>query len=475
MLFPTTTFAVFFLLVFSVNWLVRRNRQNQKLFLLAASYVFYGWFDWRFLGLIVASSLLNFLAGEAIGSAGGRARKRWLIAGVLANVGFLGFFKYYNFFIESLSGGAALLGLELHLPLLQVMLPVGISFYTFQGIAYIADVHLEHGPRARSLLDFLLFIGFFPQLVAGPICRSRDLLPQLLGEAPAEIPDLSRAISLIASGLFKKMVLATFIGTQLVNDAFIAPENYSSLELLLGAYGYTAMVYCDFSGYTDLARGLALLLGFHIPENFEAPLAATNIGEFWRRWHLSYSRWLRDYIYFPLGGARAGRWRCYFNLMVTFVVGGLWHGAHWKFVIWGAVHGLALVLYKASLDVRRDLGLPIPRKARWPWAVLGWLYTFHLCAFARILFRCPDLETAGAYFSGLLELTAQGNGVELGVVLAVAFGVGLNFFGRPIREWFIRFHEGLPAMARPVAWIAAGMILLAVQPGDVVPFIYFQF
>jgi D-alanyl-lipoteichoic acid acyltransferase DltB (MBOAT superfamily) len=476
LLFPTVPFAVFFLVVLGASWAIRRSRRAQKLFLLAASYFFYGWWDVRFLGLLFASSVIDYLAGELIVRSRTRATRRaWLLASILTNLSLLGFFKYYNFFQSSMADLANLLGLEAHLPVLEVILPVGISFYTFQTLAYTFDLYLGRGVKAKSLIDFLLFVSFFPQLVAGPICRSRDLLPQLMGEAPVRIPNLPQAISLIASGLFKKMVLATFLATHLVNDAFIAPENYSAFELWIGVYAYTAMVYCDFSGYTDMARGLGLLLGFHLPENFNAPLAATDIGDFWRRWHMTYSSWLRDYIYFPLGGSKGHPLRSYLNLFITFAVGGLWHGAHLKFILWGAIHGLALAGYKASLDVRRALGVAVNRARPWWYLVLGWFATFHLCALARVFFRAPDLDAVGRYFERLLDPSVPGRGVELAVLLVASLGIGLNFFGRPLRQAFLALHDRIPRPLWPVAWTALGLILLTLRPSDPAPYIYFQF
>ncbi|MBN2496779.1 MAG: MBOAT family protein [Deltaproteobacteria bacterium] len=497
MLFPTAQFALFFLIVLSISWLVRRKRVYQKLFLLAVSYFFYGWWDWRFPILLLVSSLLDYICGEGIVwcrrsdpertqpvPEGAMARflsafpddKRfWLLASIFFNVALLGFFKYYNFFQENLTALAGFFGLQAHLAVLEVILPLGISFYTFQSLAYTFDLYFGHGDKAASLLDFLLFLAFFPQLLLGPICRSRDLLPQLMREHPEKVPDLTRAISLIGSGLFKKVFLATFLGTHLVNDAFVAPENYSSLELLVAIYAYTAMIYCDFSGYTDLARGTGLLLGFHLPENFNAPLASTNIGEFWRRWHMSYSRWLRDYIYFPLGGSKGNPLRTYFNLFVTFLVGGLWHGAHWKFVIWGIIHAFALIGYKASLDLRRYLGWDLKKVHPWWYLLCSWFVTFHICALARVFFRSVDMETAGMFFSRLAELSVYGRGIELMLLLATALGIGLNFFGRHIRVAFEWAHDRVPAFLRPVAWILVAWLLVTVKPADVAPYIYFAF
>lgn len=476
MAFTSLQFALFFLAVLSAAWLLRRWRTAHKVWLLTASYAFLGALDLRFVALLAASSAANWGLGEALARCGGpRARKAWLATGVAANVLFLGFFKYYDFFRHGTADAARLLGLTAHLPILEILLPVGISFYTFQAIAYLADLYRGTGVRADRLLDFLLFMGLFPKLVAGPICRSRDLLPQIQQGAPERVPDVSEAVGLVVSGLFKKVLLATYLSTRLVEDAFVAPENFSSLELLVAAYAYSVQVYCDFSGYTDLSRGTALLLGYRLPENFLAPYAATDIGDFWRRWHVTFSSWLREYIYYPLGGSRGSLLRTGFNLMVTFVVCGLWHGAHWTFILWGSIHGAALFVHKLIRDAQRALGRDPKRPPPAWWSVLGWVATFHVVTFARIPFRAPDLDTAVAYASRVFAFTLDGPGFDAKVLVLCAVGLLLNFVGRPVRGVFVRLHERVPLAARPAVWAALGVVILAVQPGDVAPFIYFRF
>lgn len=476
MAFPSLPFAYFFLVTVTVAWSLRPWRTLQKVFLLLASYVFYARWDPRLLALLFGVSLSNWVLGRAIeGARSARTRRAWLASGVVANVALLGTFKLYDFFRASVGSFAELLGLSAHLPLLEIFLPVGISFYTFQGIAYLVDVYRRDAVEAPPLLDFLLFMGFFPKLLAGPICRSRELLPQIMGPGPASIPDPSRAVVLIASGLFKKMVLASFLATSMVDDAFLMPRDYSSLELLVAIYAYTAEVYLDFSGYTDLARGLALLLGFELPENFRYPYAATNIGEFWKRWHITFSRWLRDYVYFPLGGSRRSRPRTYLNLLLTFGLCGIWHGSQWTFVIWGLCHGVALAAYKMSLDVRRDLGRAKSGPPRWWWAAAGWFATLAFCAFARVFFKASDMTVAGEVFSGLARLTVRGRGIDPTVVFVTGIGIAMNLVGRPIFERCVRVHARIPAVARPAAWVLAGVLMLAMKTRDVAPYIYFGF
>ncbi len=478
MQFPTPQFAVFFLLSLTIAWALRRRTVLWKLFLLIASYSFYASWHWKLLSLIVFSSLVDYIAGEGITRAKRPgARKAWLGLSISVNVALLGFFKYYNFFRESFASLLEFAGLASPIPILEVLLPIGISFYTFQSMAYSIDLYRGHGWKAPTLLDFLLFVSFFPQLVIGPICRSSDLMPQLIAGPPEKVPEVNRAIGLIASGLFKKVVLSTLLATHLVDDAFIAPENYSSLELLVGLYGYTMQIYFDFSGYTDIAIGIALLLGIHLPENFNRPYAAANIGEFWRRWHMSFSYWLRDYIYFPLGGSRVPKLRIYFNILVTMLIGGLWHGAHWKFILWGAVHGAAMVIYKAWIDFRRSVlgkgkALPPPTGTG---LVAGWLITFHLCVFARLFFRAADLQTVSAYAGRLLDFTIRGRGIEPIVIGIILLGLAMNFYGHHWRKTFERLHERIPWLLRPLVWGGIGVLLLLLKPGDVAPYIYFQF
>ncbi len=478
--FPSLPFALFFLVVLALTWAVRRSRTARNGLLLGASFFFYAGFDWRLAALLGGSATATWLLGERIAISEGRTRNAWLWAAVLGNLGLLGFFKYAGFFLENVDRVASLFGLSAHVPVLELLLPLGISFYTFQNLAYVVDLHRGYGHRARSLWDYLLFTSFFPQLLIGPICRSRDLLPQIEAPPPDRVPEPDRAVSLLASGLFKKVVLATFLQTHLVDDVFAAPENYGTAELLVAAYGYTIQIWCDFSGYTDMARGLGLLLGFHLPENFNQPYRSTSLAEFWRRWHMTFGNWLRDYIYFPLGGGRRAAPRVYLNLLITLVVAGFWHGAHWKYVLWGGIHGTGLVLYKMVQDLRRWAGQD-PRTLTFPWwwHVLAWAWTFHLVVFARILFRTADLEVAGLYYGGLLgpvwDRPWMGPGVEWLVLPVIAFGLGLHFFGQHLRRAFVALHERLPAPSRPVAWAGLGVALLAVQPDDVAPFLYFQF
>lgn len=488
MQFPTLEFAVFFAITLSVSWLVRRQRTYQKLFLLAASYYFYAKLGLLPLGLILLSSLVFFAAGEGILRCSSRgARRAWLLLAVVANLGLLGFFKYYNFFQENLADLADFLGLGAHLPLIEVLFPVGISFYVFQGLSYILDVYWGRykPPKAEGLpqladaaLNFLLYMAFFPQLLAGPICRGRELLPQFMGQAPRHVPQLSRAATLILSGLFKKVVLAHFIDTHLVSAVFNTPENYTAAALWMGMAGYTMLIYWDFSGYTDLARGLGLLLGFHIPENFDHPYIATDISDFWRRWHITLSFWLRDYIFLPLAGrwsaglrAHLGRqasalWGSQLALLVTFLACGLWHGAAWTFVLWGAYHGVLLFCHH---------GLRSGMKLRWQGGWWGRAGTLLLVAFGWVIFNAADLATVKLYLGRLFAFSAEGMGFELLAVPAIVLGLALQVWGPRLRMWYITTSEQLPWLARLMLWFITGLLILALKPSGIAPYIYFTF
>jgi D-alanyl-lipoteichoic acid acyltransferase DltB (MBOAT superfamily) len=372
MLFPTITFAVFFLLVFIGNWLLMPRPRLWKPFILVASAVFYGWWEWRFVLLLAVSAVANQLFAVAIQGARTRSGRKWLLAAaVVANLGVLGWFKYYGFFVTSVVNFLGAFGLNADLPLLRIVLPVGISFLTFRVLSYVIDVY-RGTLRTASLLDFAVYVAFFPYTLAGPIARASEFLPQLKAPRDPRRVDTSRAFFLIFAGLAKKMLLADYLATHIVNGVFTTPGEYSSLEVLVGIIGYSVQIYCDFSAYADIAIGISLLLGFELPDNFDAPYTAVSVQDFWRRWHMTLSRWLRDYLYIPLGGNRKGRARTYINLMLTMLLGGLWHGAGWTFIFWGALYGGALVVEHRRLDVRKaraarrsraDRAAPVPAVA----------------------------------------------------------------------------------------------------------------
>ncbi len=343
MLFPTLSFAAFFAVVLPVSWLLMPHRVRWRVFMVAASWFFYGAADWRFVPLLAGSTVANHYFARRIHRATGATRKAWTIAAVTINLGVLAWFKYVGFLSLTLQSTLHFLGVHAHVPLPEVLLPVGISFFTFQALSYVIDTY-----RGKilpvSLLEFAVYLSFFPHLIAGPIVRATEFLPQIKEKISPRSVDVGKAFWLISLGLFKKVVISSYLSTYAADPLFGYPRQHGGFEALFGIYAYAVQIYMDFSGYTDIAIGLALLLGIQFPQNFNAPYAAASLQDFWRRWHMTLSRWLRDYLYIPLGGNRQGRTRTYVNIMITMLLGGLWHGAAWTFVAWGALHGIGLCI-----------------------------------------------------------------------------------------------------------------------------------
>jgi D-alanyl-lipoteichoic acid acyltransferase DltB (MBOAT superfamily) len=389
MLFDSTAYVLFLILVVLLYWRLPFRRQNYLL--LAASYFFYAWWDWRFMFLMAGSTLVDFFVARKIDSSSEQhTRRLLLVSSLILNFSFLGVFKYFNFFVDSMAHLAALLGFkQIPVSLWQILLPPGISFYTFQEVAYIVDVYNRKVKAAESLIDYALFISLFPHLIAGPIQRPSHLLPQV--QKP-RVWDPAKAFSgliLILEGLFRKVVIAD-------NCALIANAVYSghfggpnTMTILLGTYAFAWQIYGDFSGYSSIARGSAQLLGFHFMVNFRQPYLAESLQDFWRRWHISLSTWLRDYLYIPLGGSRLSKVRTYVNLAITMLLGGLWHGANWTFVVWGGIHGGGLAVERL-LTGRHEVGTSPNLLARWGRRI----FIFHLVCLAWIFFRIPTLQGA---------------------------------------------------------------------------------
>ena len=491
MLFPTTVFAIYFLCVFAGHWTLLGRPRARKVWLLAASLVFYGYWRWEFALMLLASACLNHRLAVAIDAArDGHARRRVMVAAAVFNLGLLAFFKYTGFLLKQVFTPLAVplcrwAGATDHLIAFQesvlpfvdrIILPVGISFYTFQALSYVVDVYWRKTAVARSTLDFANYLAFFPQLVAGPIVRASDLLPQM-----AAFPgrgtriDTGRAAILIMGGLFKKMVIANWLAEHLADPVFAQPEAYASgADLLLGVYAYAVQIYCDFSAYSDIAIGCALLMGFHFPVNFNAPYFSRTLQEFWRGWHISLSSWLRDYLYIPLGGSRTGAARTRVNLLLTFLLGGLWHGAAWTFVLWGAFHGLYLSLERI---VRRGIGLPEkPSPAAFGLRALpGQVWTFHVVCFSWLLFRATDLSACGEMLRGLCRWEGAATlwTPRALVVLGVGFALQALDGDRARGVW--RRFNALPVFWQGAIAALTLTIILALSPEGVAPFIYFQF
>lgn len=462
MLFPTMQFALFFLVVYAVTWGFGRDNNARKWFLLLASWVFYAAWDWRFVALLIASGVLNWwFAAKVHRTEEPRARVGWVAAGVTVNLIILGFFKYYGFFVDQAGTLLEQFGWERDLPLLEIVLPVGVSFFTFQGISYLVDVHRRKTPVAESVGDVLLLMSFFPHLVAGPIVRASHLLPQF-----ERTPKLSREIVchglvLIAWGLFKKTVIASELATRIVDPVFFDPSAHGAADLALAAYGYAVQIYCDFSAYSDIAIGVAALLGYRFPRNFDQPYRAHSLQEFWRRWHISLSSWLRDYLYVPLGGGRGPVWKTCRNLLITMLLGGLWHGAAWTFVAWGALHGAVLAIERI-----------LPRRAP---SILGVVVTFHVVLLGWILFRSETFSAALAYLAGLGTAWAL-PALATPLVVALIF-LGLAIHALPARaaETVARQLARLPSPATALVFGITLLVVEAIRPEGVAPFIYFQF
>ena len=379
----------------------------------------------------------------------------------------LGFFKYYGFFLNSLQDVMFAIGLQRDLPFLQIILPVGISFFTFQAISYVVDVYRGDVAYREKPLDVLLYISLFPQLVAGPIVRAADFLPQLERQAQLTRSAVVGGLVLCWFGLMKKMVVANYLAADLVDPVFLDPGSYSSLMVLLATYGYAIQIYCDFSGYSDIAIGTAALLGFHFKVNFNQPYRATSLQDFWRRWHMSLSQWLRDYLYIPLGGSRFGTWKTYRNLFVTMFLGGLWHGAAWNFVIWGSLHG-------AWLGMERALGVGSAKTVRWH-LILGWIVTFHVVCAAWIFFRASDLPTALNMFFVLGQFSLSIDELTWFTLVLVFIPLSFQFVRSDMTDWISSVLERHNLVWGALLFISGLLLVLWLAPSGTAPFIYFQF
>lgn len=472
MSFVSLHFLLFLAALFALTQAAGSRGMRNNL-LLAASYYFYMSWDWRFPALLLFNTLVNFWAARRIAASDEpRQRRRALFLALLAVLGVLGYFKYANFFIAGLAALLQSLGLEANLPLLQVALPIGISFFTFQGLSYTLDVYRRRQAPCASLRDFALFVAFFPTVLSGPITRAHQLLPQIQGSAPPPGAEhIESGLFLLIRGFIKKVAFADILGLHLVAPAFADPGAYSWWFLVLAVYAYSFQIYMDLSGYTDIARGAARLLGLELPESFDRPYLADSVSNFWQRWHMTMSGFFRDYLYFSLGGSQRGN--AYFNLVVTFVAIGMWHGAGWKFLLYGLIHGSAVAAERWARQRRVRRGLPPLPERGWAWLLRIFLI-FQVIAFSRILFRAPDLAGAGHYLAALFA--GGGQAAPLGAVGLAALLLAALLHFVPAR-WAERLQETI--LSRPSLQQAAGLVaviygLLALSSGEA-PFLYFQF
>jgi alginate O-acetyltransferase complex protein AlgI len=445
----------FFPIVFTLFWLAR-TRQVRFAILAASGYVFYGYWDWRFCGLLAFSTLTSFVAALAIARTPSvRTRRGWLVASVALDLGILGFFKYYNFFADNVTAVAP----GWALPALRVVLPVGISFYTFHTISYIVDVAQERVRPTRNLLEYMAYVALFPQLVAGPIVRYKQIEDDLARiDRPLGNDAIARGLGFFVVGLIKKVVIADHIGA-LIDPMLRSYDNLSPGGAWCAALGYTFQLYYDFSGYSDMAVGLGHLFGIRIPQNFNAPYRAVDPSDFWRRWHMSLSTWLRDYLYISLGGNRRGEGRTYVNLMITMVLGGLWHGASWTFVAWGAYHGLLLALFRATAGAWERCPSPVRRAITFLCVVVGW-----------VLFRSTSFEMAGTWVA---RMTGIGGGNEfLPLALVTWVLLGLVAVNAMPETWDLTFS---PRRRWAVVYAVGFFLAYLVMNGHQSVFLYYQF
>ncbi|MCY0986791.1 hypothetical protein OV203_06645 [Nannocystis sp. ILAH1] len=550
MLFVSFDFLLFIVPVLLISWGLSHVPVMRVLFLIAASYFFYMAGPeteplqppWYFVGLLLLSTVLDYVCSHQIWqqraafdskeprtkAAAARVRNFWLGVSLVGNLGLLGYFKYTNFFLGVFSDVAHALGMSVVVPHLELLLPIGISFYTFQTLSYTIDVWRGRLTPEPSFRKFALFVVFFPQLVAGPIVRAHEFLPQLHRPPRLSAETMTRGMYRVMIGVAKKAILGDWIASQFTDAVFNAPENYTSLEILLSLYAFTLQLYADFSGYTDIAIGVALMLGFVLPENFERPYQAKNLGEFWRRWHMTLSTWLRDYVFFPLGGSKGSPGRVYFNLWLTMFLVGMWHGASWNFILYSNIHALAMVFNRWNRLRKRGTGTAKTRAmwvtgmlllfgavyglstgvlqlgqpeslglagfavlmflmvARLPETGTAWntalhvLLTFHFTVLSRVFFRADDLDTSRKMIAGLLRFDAHGirEGLITPAVWAVLlFGIGYHLLtpkGLTDRETYAVFRR-LPGPLIGLLLAALGLAVHLLLSSGPRANIYFQF
>ena len=477
MLFDSPVYFVFLIPVVLVYW--RLNRREQNFFLLFASYFFYGWWDWRFLALMIGSTAMDFLIAQKITpDRGNPHRKKWFIFSLLLNFSILGTFKYFNFFADSFSATLATLGIHnIPMPLIRIILPPGISFYTFQEVAYIVDVYKGRLQPAKSFVEYGLFVSLFPHLIAGPIQRPGHLLPQVQGDRRFDADRFFDGLMLIFSGLLRKCVVADNCA-MLANAAFGGQFGKSNLwVVLIGTYAFAWQVYGDFSGYSDIARGSAQLMGFHFMVNFRQPYLSRRLQEFWRRWHISLSTWLRDYLYIPLGGSAGGKWKTSVNLVTTMILAGLWHGANWTFVIFGAIHGVVLAFERLIFPAKRQ-----PDGTALPQGFAGFLslwvqriLTFNLFCLSLAFFRAVSLSAATQFLAGLTDIAWRSEYASAFFMLCL-FTIPLFIVDLVLEAENAEYPFANSSYAFRTALATAALVVLALFSGsNLNAFVYFRF
>ena len=482
MLFNSIDFALFLPIVFVTYWLLAKlNIKWQNLLIVIASYTFYGWWDWRFLSLIIFSTVVDYFVGRALANENVLRKRKFLLwTSIIINLGFLGFFKYYNFFLENFVDAFTFLGMPIKTDLLHIILPVGISFYTFQTLSYTIDVYRRKLEPTKDFVAFAAFVSFFPQLVAGPIERATNLLPQFYTKRNFDYSKATNGMRQMLWGLFKKVVIADNCA-HYVNIIFNNPENYQGSMLFLGATLFAFQIYCDFSGYSDIAIGTARLFGFDLKRNFAFPYFSRDIAEFWRRWHISLSTWFRDYLYIPLGGSRGSVVKQIRNVFIIFIVSGFWHGANWTFIVWGGLNALYFIPLLLLKRNRNNLGI-IAEDSFWPRIrdLMGMLLTFGLTVLAWVFFRAETIADAFIYLSGifsnsLFTVPEIGifKGLQMLLYLLLFFNI-IEWFGRK-GEFAFEAIENRPKLIRWSSYIFVVFLIGMYMQTKETPFIYFQF
>lgn len=485
--FLSGNFWLFFAVVLLLFSATNKNTKLRNFILMCCSFFFYYKSSGMYLVVLLMSICIDFVLGNLIYKANNKSTKHWLIAAcVIVNLSLLGFFKYAHFITESVN---QLMGTSFEVvnfitllsnvisgetkDLTIIFLPVGISFYTFQSLSYAIDIYREEIKPVKTLLDYAFFVSFFPQLVAGPIVRASEFLPQIHKPFKLSNIEFTHAIYLILAGLAKKIIISDYISSNFVNRVFSTPNSFTGFENLAAIYGFSIQIYCDFSGYTDIAIGVALLMGFRLTLNFNKPYTALNITDFWRRWHMSLSRWLKDYLYISLGGNRKGKFRTYLNLFLTMLLGGLWHGAHIKYIIWGALHGLALGVHKIWMKY-----LPTPNTDLYN-GIAG-IITFHFVAFCWIFFRADSVENV------FLMLNQIVNNFQANLILDIISGYGnifmvillgylLHFMPLNISQKAKNIFTQMPLILKAFTVCILVLIIYQFKTAEAQPFIYFQF
>ncbi|MDO4771333.1 MBOAT family protein [Porphyromonas sp.] len=488
MIFSSGLFFLLFIAFFSIYGLLRHATHLRILYVVAFSLFFYYKSSGMYLLLLVFAATSDFIIARFMSHSTTQGRRKlWLFLSMVVNLGILSYFKYFNFLgdlgvnllhlIGNWTGYEPFMAPEWKV--LPIFLPVGISFYTFQTMSYIIDVYRGRITPLNRWIDYLFYVSFFPQLVAGPIVRALDFIPQIHRTPVVTSSDLGRGVFLILTGLIKKALISDYISLNFVDRIFDAPQLYTGFEVLMGVYGYALQIYCDFSGYSDMAIGIALFLGFKFNINFDYPYRSATITEFWRRWHISLSTWLKDYLYIPLGGNRKGKWRTYLNLLITMLLGGLWHGAALRFILWGGIHGLALAVHKLMMQIFPNLKTE-GREMKPHWRVLSMIFTFHIVCFSWIFFRANDMAQVQEILSRIVtefhpELmweVISGYSMVFGIML---FGYAAHMLPRRALSGLENGITRSPLILKSLYIAIVIFIIFQVKSADVQPFIYFQF